>query len=141
MPYALILAVRILHALLRLCPAAPPEAARAVLTVALLDRAPLDAAARLIGAGMHETGFRTQRQAKGGPAVTWWQLEVPAREREELLADPLAAPRLALRRARACRGSLRGYAWGKCQGGGPAVDRAAAELDRAVATARAALGD
>lgn len=82
------------------------------------------------------TRFRVKRQMRGGPAVTWWQIEAKRAEREALLADDIAAAWLALRIARTCRGDFTGYASGHC-GGAP---EAAASLRRAMLTARAGLG-
>lgn len=135
-------AVRILLALSRIVPCAPGDAAcpgihaRAacvIATVASESRSPEDAAALLLGIGAHETGFRTERQAKGGPAVSWFQVEVSPRERAALLADPIAAARLALLRARRC--GLRAYACGRCDCG----ESAAKDLRRYVVNARWAM--
>lgn len=117
------------------CVAHHERAASAIAYVSAEDRDPEDAAARLLGVGVHETGFRTDREAHGGPAVTWFQLEVPRRERAALLADPVAAARLALRRSRTCGGNLACYASGT-PGRGGEVGR---ELARYVASARFAL--
>jgi hypothetical protein len=87
--------IRILCALARLCPCPPGDGAceahharaAAVMALALEDDA--DAAGGeelLLACGCHETGFRVELQAAHGPAVTWWQLEVPRRERAALLA-------------------------------------------------------
>lgn len=141
-------AVRILLALSRLTPCAPGDAACpgiharvacVIATVASESADPEHATALLLGIGAHETGFRTERQANGGPAVSFWQIEVPPAQRAALLADPIAAARLALLRARGCGGSLRAYATGSCHGGGQEGARAAAELRRYVASARWAM--
>ncbi len=117
------------------CEAQHQRAASVIAVVALDDGDPDEAAVLLLGLGAHETGFRTMVQVRG-PAVSWWQLEVPRAQRAELLADPFAAARRALRAARGCRGSLRGYATGRCDGGGAEGERAAAELRHYVARAR-----
>ncbi len=132
-----ILAARVLQALGALCPchgdagceAVHRRAAAAIATAADGTCNPDEAAARLLGTGAHETGFRVVLQVHG-PAVTWWQLEVPRRERLQLLVDPVAAARLALQRA---GGDLTGYA------GCPQGCAAAAELRRYVAAARTQL--
>jgi hypothetical protein len=87
------------------------HAASVIASVALKDPNPEDAAARLLGAGAHETGFRTKLQ-KNGPAVSWFQLEVP--NRPFYLANDVDAARRALGIARMCRGSMIGYASGNC---------------------------
>jgi hypothetical protein len=135
-----VLAARVLSAVDRMCPCAHDpsprcpgvhaRAAHAIATVAVDARDPDDAAARLVGVGAHETCYRTERQANGGPAVTVWQLEVKRSERAALLADPVAAARLALSRA----GDLRGYAG--CREG----CQAARELAAYVSAARWAMG-
>ena len=101
------------------CQAQHRRAARAI-GAATTDQ---DAAVRLVGLGCHESRFAVVVQALG-PAVTWWQLEVPAAERVELLADDVLAARKALA-ARA--GGLQAYA---CGGGCPekAAELAAFEL-------------
>ena len=136
------LALRVLLALSRLVPCAPGDslcpgtharAAVVIATAASESADPEHAVALLLGIGAHETGFRTERQAEGGPAVTWWQLEVPPAQRAALLADPIAAARLALLRARLC--GLRAYACGRCDCG----ESAAKELWRYVVSARWAM--
>lgn len=145
-PPAIFLA-RVLGALAVLCPcqagyqacdAHHLRAGRAIAVVAAGEPDPDEAAARLLGAGAHETGFRVELQAQGGRAITYWQLEVRRADRAALLADPVAAARLALRIARACGGSMVGYAGGRCEGG-PEVQQTAADLRRYVAAARLAL--
>jgi hypothetical protein len=131
-------AARVRHAVDALCPchrdprpgceATHARATAAIAVVALDARDPEEAAARLLGTMAHETCARHERQLGGGPAIGWWQLEVPARERAALLADPVAAARVALSRA---GGDLSAYA------GAPG--QTAAELRRYVASARYAL--
>lgn len=146
----LALALRVLAALGRLCPCQPTddlcdrlhrETAAAVAIVASEQRAPEATAALLVGLAVHESCARVEHQILGwrpdgspilGPAVTVFQLEVPARERGALLADSVAAARLALRAAGGCGGSLRGYATGSCHGGGERGARVAAELRASV---------
>lgn len=110
------------------------RAAAVITIVALEDDEPEDAGARLAGAGGHETGFRTKLQ-KHGPAVTWFQLEVPG-ERERYLADDLLAARRALEIARGCHGSMVGYACGHCVSRAPRVLEAAGQLRSCVESAR-----
>lgn len=128
--------LRILAALSRLCPCPATDAAcpahhqRAAAAIVLVvedDRDPEDAAALLLGTGAHETGFRTEHQVKG-PGVTYWQHEVPVRERAALLADVVLAARRALRIARSGMAAYAG-----CEG------RTAEELRRYVWSARWAL--
>ena len=109
------------------CPGHHQRAAVAITLVAEGDRDPEDAAALLLGVGAHETGFRTERQVRG-PAVTWFQLEVPVRERAALLADPALAAQRALHIA---RGGMAAYAGAE----GATAD----ELRRSVRSARWAL--
>jgi hypothetical protein len=127
---------RVLGALARLCacplgdavcPATHREVAAVVAAAALNAARPDDAAAILLGAGAHETCFRTQHQADG-PAVSWWQLEATAwtpegraAERALWLSSAQAAAAEALRRARTCRGSMVGYASGRCDARGPSA--------------------
>jgi len=136
-------ALRVLAAITRLCPCAPADelcdrlhrqSAAAIAIVALEQPDTERAAALLVGAGVHESCFRVERQILGwlpdgspiyGPAVTSYQLEVRPAERPALLADPVAAARLALRAARA---GWRSYACGSPGCGGDAGARAAAEL-------------
>ncbi len=133
-----VLFARVLSTLAALCPchgdtaceATHRRAASAIAIVAIDARDPDEAAARLLGCGAHETGFRVERQANGGRAVTWWQIEVRRNEREALLADPIAAARLALRRA---GGNLSAYA------GCEQDCDTARDLRRYVASARAQL--
>lgn len=138
-----ILAARIFGAMASLCPCAPADAAcearharatTAIVVVASADRDPEDAAGMLLGLAAHETCFRVEHQANGGPAVTWWQIEVSRRQRPALLADPVLAARTALRIARSSR-DLSTYAGRPIGHGG----RAAAELRHYVQIARWAL--
>lgn len=143
-----ILVARVASALCFLCPCAPTDLAceavhqRVVYTVSVVaieQRDPDEAAALLLGTAAHETGFKVELQANGGPAVSWWQIEVFRRDRAALLANPVAAARLALSRARACGGTMRGYAWGKCSIADPFHEQAAAELRHTVQSARFAM--
>lgn len=114
-PHAIFTA-RVLAALAWLCPchgdaeceAAHRRVARAVAVVASEARHPDHAAAMLLGACAHEGACKIERQ-DGGPAVTFWHLEVPRAQRAALLADDVAAARLALSRA---GGTWRAYACG-----------------------------
>lgn len=140
---------RVLAAIGRLCPCPPGDnvcelhherAAAAIAQVATDDDDPDGAAVLLIGAGAHETGFRTEREMGGGRAVSFWQVEVPRSRRAAMLADPAAAAHQALRAARACGGTMRAYACGSCNcGDGGRGEQAAAELRRYVNSARHAL--
>jgi hypothetical protein len=100
---------RVAAVLVAMCPRAAPadvaEAASAIVEAALDARWPVDAAARLIGAAAHETCLATRLQVRG-PAVTFWQLELPASQRPAVLADTALAARVALSRA----GTWEGYA-------------------------------
>jgi len=112
------------------------EASRVIALVALADARPEDALARLSGAGGHETGFRTRVQARGGPAVCWFQVEVPRAERAALVADDLSCAFLALRRARTCGGSMVAYAGGRCVPKTKRVADVAVQLRSCVESAR-----
>ena len=109
------------------CRAHRQRAAIAIVAVAEGEPDPSEAAALLVGTGVHETGLRTEHQVRG-PAVTYWQLEVPLRERDALLADPAVAARAALRIARCGMVAYAGH-------DGPAAE----ELRRYVQRARWAL--
>lgn len=120
--YAIFLA-RVLGVMLAICPCAPKErncqanraeAAAVITFVALDDADPVAAAGILLGTAKHETGFQTEVQNRGGPARSFWQVEVRKAERAEMLADRYKAARHALRIARTCRGSYLGYASGRC---------------------------
>jgi len=128
--YRAVLLARIAHALAFTCRATAPLPALVIEQVTHTEASPLDAAAKLIGAGCHETRFVTMLQVRG-PAVTWWQLEVRRSERAALLADPVAAARRALSLA---RGGWEAYACGlrDCY-------EAATSLRRAEMTARLGL--
>lgn len=140
--------VRVFVAMNHLCPCPSAEtacaahhwrAAVAITDVALDDDDPDEAAALMLGTGAHETGFRRVTELHGGPAVSYWQLEVPRPQRQAFLDDPVKAARQALRVARTCRGSMRAYATGTCNGGGDAGAAVAAALRRYVLAARLAL--
>jgi hypothetical protein len=75
------------------------RAAWAIAVVASTEADPREAAAMLAGIAAHETGAATERQ-RGGPAVSYFGLEVHPSERAALLADPIAAARRALGIAR-----------------------------------------
>ena len=114
---------RVLHTIMELCPCQPKElkcgelrfkAADAIAVVALLDQNPEEAAGILIGVGRHETGFQTEMQDRGGPARSFWQLELPKAERAAVMANAYLAATKALARARTCRGNYLGYAGGTC---------------------------
>jgi len=132
-----IMAARVLSTLAVLCPCAPaddgchPRHVTVARTIAIVAEDEGDAAL-LLGIGAHETGFRVLVQARGGPAVSWWQLEVPRRDRAALLADPVAAARRALGIAR------RGFGTYACGNPHRCAD-AAAELRRYVEHARGVL--
>ncbi len=112
------------------------EAAQVIAQVALADAHPEDALARLSGAAAHETEVRTRVQARGGPAVCWWQVEVPKSQRAALLADDLACAFLALQRARTCGGSMVAYAGGRCWAKSKRVAEVAQQLRSCVESAR-----
>jgi bacterioferritin-associated ferredoxin len=112
------------------------RAAAVIAIVALEDDDPEDAAARLEGAGGHETGFRTRVQ-QHGPAVSWWQLEIRDHdERARYLADDFLAARRALEIARTCGGSMVGYACGHCRERARRVIETAAQLRKCIESAR-----
>ncbi len=148
-----ILYARVLAAICHLCPCQPLDAAcdthhhraaHAITTVAAGERDPDEAAALLLGAGAHETGFHTEVEVGGGPAVSYFQVEVPPALRAAMLADPVAAAHVALRAARPCGGSMMAYAGGTCTCSGAAatcahVAAVAAELHHYVARARTVL--
>ena len=92
-----------------------------------------DDVALLAGLAAHETGFRTRHQ-HGGPARSWWQLEVPRAERAVVTDDPYEAGRRALVVARGCP-SLRSYAFGRCRAGSRAQEAVAAALRACVGAA------
>lgn len=128
------------------CPGVHARTAGAVALVALADRDPDDAAARLVGAACHETEARTEVQRGGGPAVSAFQLEVRGRDAAETralravyLADPVLSAGRALSIARACGGSMESYAHGSCRGGTHLQRGRAAALRRSVWRARVAL--
>ncbi len=118
------------------CQARHRLAAWAIGVVAAADHDPDSAIAILTGAGVHETRFAVDveqgREQVG--AVSWFQLEVPARDRARYLADPVLAATRALVIARTCGGSMRGYATGRCDG----PDGAASELRHDIARGREA---
>ena len=113
---------QILAVLLQLCPCHPNaqscmpmrlSAAAVITMVAYEEEDPLEAAGLLLGIGNHETGFNTELQ-EHGPAITFWQLEVPKEEREYYLTYRTEAAKRALRIAHMCHGNLVNYASGKC---------------------------
>jgi hypothetical protein len=120
------------------CPDHHARAARAVAMVAAEDRWPDEAVVLLVATGAHESGFRTEDERGGRRrAVSYWMVETPTRASQaEARRDPLVAARWALHAARACRGTMRAYAFGGCDVGSPDQERAAAELRTYVQTAR-----
>lgn len=116
------------------CAALHTRAIQAIVVVAFTDAHPDDAAAILLGVGKHETRFRTELQ-NHGPAVSFWQLEVPQSERAAYLNDTIAAARTALTRARA-DSTMNAYACGRKRCDTRFGRRVAAELRADIGRAR-----
>jgi hypothetical protein len=110
------LEARAARAIERLCPCAGGDVAcaaqhlRASRAIGAVAESESDAV-RAIAAGCHETGYRVVVQT-AGPAVTWYQLEVPVAERAALLADDAEATRRAIAATRHGWASYAGCAGG-----------------------------